>query len=206
MRYEIIVVGTYDTNCYLAFCEDSRESVIIDPGAESDKIIKVIADLELRPVLVLNTHGHVDHIGANLDVIEKYGIPLAIHPADEPMLQADETTYLSLGLVGRKSPPADRFLDDGERVSFGRASLRILHTPGHSPGSVSLVGDGILFSGDTLFNDGVGRTDLPGGSWKDLVSSIKEKILTLSGDTIVLPGHGPWTTVAQEARSNPFLS
>ncbi len=206
MRYEIIVVGTYDTNCYLAFCEDSRESVIIDPGAESDKIIKVIADLELRPVLVLNTHGHVDHIGANLDVIEKYGIPLAIHPADEPMLQADETTYLSLGLVGRKSPPADRFLDDGERVSFGRASLRILHTPGHSPGSVSLVGDGILFSGDTLFNDGVGRTDLPGGSWKDLVSSIKEKILTLSDDTIVLPGHGPWTTVAQEARSNPFLS
>ncbi len=206
MRYEIIVVGTYDTNCYLAFCEDSRESVIIDPGAESDKIIRVIADLELRPVLVLNTHGHVDHIGANLDVIEKYGIPLAIHPADEPMLQADETTYLSLGLVGRKSPPADRFLDDGERVSFGRASLRILHTPGHSPGSVSLVGDGILFSGDTLFNDGVGRTDLPGGSWKDLVSSIKEKILTLSGDTIVLPGHGPWTTVAQEARSNPFLS
>ncbi len=206
MRYEIIVVGTYDTNCYLAFCEDSRESVIIDPGAESDKIIRVIADLELRPVLVLNTHGHVDHIGANIDVIEKYGIPLAIHPADEPMLQADETTYLSLGLVGRKSPPPDRFLDDGERVSFGRASLQILHTPGHSPGSVSLVGDGILFSGDTLFNDGVGRTDLPGGSWKDLVSSIKEKILTLSDDTIVLPGHGPWTTVAQEARSNPFLS
>jgi hydroxyacylglutathione hydrolase len=206
MRYEIIVVGTYDTNCYLAFCEDSRESVIIDPGAESDKIIKVIADLELKPVLVLNTHGHVDHIGANLDVIEKYRIPLAIHPADEPMLQADETTYLSLGLVGRKSPPPDRFLDDGERVSFGRASLRILHTPGHSPGSVSLLGDGILFSGDTLFNDGVGRTDLPGGSWKDLASSIKEKILTLNGETIVLPGHGPWTTVAQEARSNPFLS
>jgi glyoxylase-like metal-dependent hydrolase (beta-lactamase superfamily II) len=201
MKYEIVVVGTYDTNCYLVYCEDTRESVIIDPGAEPEKIFGVTAGLDLKPVLVLNTHGHADHIGANLDMIQKYKIPLAIHPADEPLLQADETTYL-----GRKSPAPDRFLEDGESISFGRASLRVLHTPGHSPGGVSLAGDGILFSGDTLFNDGVGRTDLPGGSWKDLVNSIKDKILTLDGETIVLPGHGPWTTVAQEARSNPFLS
>ncbi len=206
MKYEIVVVGALETNCYLAFCEKTRESVIIDPGAEPRKIFGSIAGLELTPVLVLNTHGHVDHIGANLDMIEKYNVPLAIHRADEPMLEADETAYLSLGLLGRKSPGPDRFLEDGEDVRFGATSLKVLHTPGHSPGSVSLSGDGLLFSGDTLFNDGVGRTDLPGGSWKDLVTSIKEKILILDGDTVVLPGHGPWTTVAQEARSNPFLS
>jgi hydroxyacylglutathione hydrolase len=206
MKYEIIVVGIYDTNCYLAFCEDTRESVIIDPGAEPDKIFRAIAGLGLKPVLVLNTHGHADHIGANLDMKEKYEVPLAIHRADEPMLVAEEMMDLSLRLGGRKSPAPDRFLEDGEEIRFGGASLRILHTPGHSPGSVSLAGDGILFSGDTLFFDGVGRTDLPGGSWKDLVTSIKEKILTLDARTVVLPGHGPWTTIAQEARSNPFLS
>jgi hydroxyacylglutathione hydrolase len=206
MNYEIVVVGTYDTNCYLAFSEESRESIIIDPGAEPEKIFMAIAGLELRPVLVLNTHGHVDHIGANLDMIQKYKVPLAIHPADEPLLQADEATFLSLGLVGRKSPAPDRFLEDGEIIPLGASSLRVLHTPGHSPGSVSLAGDGFLFSGDTLFNDGVGRTDLPGGSWKDLVASIKKKILPLDGGTVVLPGHGPSTTVDQEARSNPFLS
>ena len=206
MKYEIVVVGALDTNCYLAFCEESRESVIIDPGAEPDKIIKMIADLELKPTLVLNTHGHVDHIGANLDMVQKYEIPLAIHQADEPMLQAEEMTEIGLLLGAKKSPSPGRLLEEGERISFGHVSLRVIHTPGHSPGSVSLSGDGVLFSGDTLFNDGVGRTDLPGGSWKDLVSSIKEKILILSGDTIVLPGHGPWTTIGQEARSNPFLS
>jgi hydroxyacylglutathione hydrolase len=206
MKYELVVVGALETNCYLVYCEETRACAVIDPGADHEKIVAAIADLELKPVIVLNTHGHADHIGANSDIIEKYGVPLAMHKADAGMIHVSDMIELSLLLGARDSPPPDRLLAEGDEVAVGDFSLRVIHTPGHTPGSVGFLHDGFLFSGDTLFCGGVGRTDLPGGSWKDLERSIRERILTLPGDIVVLPGHGPRTTVEQERGSNPFLT
>jgi hydroxyacylglutathione hydrolase len=206
MKYELVIVGALETNCYLVYCEETRACAVIDPGADPEKIISAIADLELKPVIVLNTHGHVDHIGGNSDIVGKYRVPLAMHAADTGMLQVSDYIELSLLLGARNSPPPDRLLAEGDEIAVGRITLRVMHIPGHTAGSVGFVAAGVLFSGDTLFCGGVGRTDLPGGSWKDLEKSIRERILTLPEETIVLPGHGPWTTVEQERDSNPFLT
>jgi len=206
MKYELVVVGALETNCYLVYCEKSRACAVIDPGADHEKIVAAISDLELKPVIVLNTHGHVDHVGANSDILQKYGVPLAMHKADAGLLHVSDNIELSLLLGARDSPAPDRLLDDGDEISVGSFTLRVIPTPGHTPGSIGFINDGVLFSGDTLFCGGVGRTDLPGGSWKDLETSIRERILTLPDDTIVLPGHGPWTTVGQERGTNPFLT
>ena len=206
MRYELVIVGALETNCYLVYCDHTRECAIIDPGADPEKIFPVIAELELKPALILNTHGHVDHIGANSDMKEKFHVPLCIHPLDSPMLQEGAQFELGLFLGAKASPPADRLLNDGDRLDIGRSSLEIIHTPGPSPGSVCLRGDGLLFSGDTLFFEGVGRTDLAGGSWKDLEKSIRTRVLVLPDSTLVLPGHGPLTTIAQEKTTNPILT
>ncbi len=206
MKYELVIVGALETNCYLVYCEETRACAVIDPGADPEKIVAAIADLELKPVIVLNTHGHVDHIGGNSDIVRKYRVPLAMHAADTGMLQVSDYIELSLLLGARNSPPPDRLLAEGDEIAVGRITLRVMHLPGHTAGSVGFVAAGVLFSGDTLFCGGVGRTDLPGGSWKDLERSIRERILTLPEETIVLPGHGPWTTVEQERNSNPFLT
>jgi len=133
-------------------------------------------------------------------------VPLAMHAADTGLLQVSDFIELSLLLGARNSPPPDRLLAEGDEIAVGRTSLRVIHIPGHTPGSIGFVHGGVLFSGDTLFCGGVGRTDLPGGSWKDLERSIRERILTLPEETVVLPGHGPWTTVEQERASNPVLT
>jgi len=206
MKYELVIVGALETNCYLVYCEETRACAVIDPGADPEKIISAVADLELKPVIVLNTHGHVDHVGGNSDIVRKYGVPLAMHAADTGMLQVSDYIELSLLLGARNSPLPDRLLAEGDEIAVGRITLRVMHIPGHTAGSVGFVAAGVLFSGDTLFCGGVGRTDLPGGSWKDLERSIRERILTLPEETIVLPGHGPWTTVEQERSSNPFLT
>jgi hydroxyacylglutathione hydrolase len=206
MEYISLIVGPLETNCYLVYCPETLECAVVDPGAEAGNITRQIAEKELKPRLILNTHGHVDHIGANKDIKDKYDIPLFIHSADSPMLESVLQTEMGLFLGAKDSPPADHFLDDEEEIKIGKSHLKVIHTPGHSPGSVSFLGDGFLLSGDTLFFGGVGRTDLPGGSWQELVSSIKNKILTMPEDMIVLPGHGPHTTVGEEKRSNPFIT
>ena len=205
MKYENVIVGPLETNCYLIYCEETLECAVMDPGAEPRKIIQAIAERSLKPVVLIDTHGHVDHVGANKDIIEKYEIPLLMHEADAPMLKSILQSGLGLFLGARNSPPPDKFLSDGDELKIGTFSLKAIHTPGHSPRSLSFLYDKILFSGDTLFCGGVGRTDLPGGSWEELICSIREKILTLPDDTWVLPGHGPHTTIAQERSSNPFI-
>ena len=165
----------------------------------------MIVEKGLNPTILLNTHGHVDHIGANKDIKDKFNIPLSIHSSDSEMLESVHQFELGFLLGAKASPSADNFLEDGDRIKIGNSFLSVIHTPGHSPGSVSFLGDGFLFSGDTLFNGGVGRTDLPGGSWETLVSTIKNKILIMPGETPILPGHGPPTTVDQEKESNPFI-
>ncbi len=206
MKHEMIVVGALDTNCYLVYDEETQLCAILDPGAEPAKIIAAVVELELKPVMILNTHGHIDHIGANKDIKDKYGVPLYLHPADAPMLDVSGHIELSLMLGARSSPAPDRLLADGDEIRIGGGSLKVIHTPGHTPGSVVFLGDGVLYSGDTLFFGDVGRTDLPGGSSADLEKSVREKILTLPGETLVLPGHGPWTTVEQERATNPLVT
>jgi hydroxyacylglutathione hydrolase len=205
MDYEYVIVGALETNCYLVYCEKTRECAVVDPGAEPNKIIQLIAEKEFKPIILINTHGHVDHIGANRDIKEKYDIPLCIHSSDEKMLGSILTSGLGFVLGARSSPSADRHLEDGGEIDIGKSRLKVIHTPGHSPGSVSLLGEGFLLSGDTLFCGGVGRTDLPGGSWTELKNSIEKKILTFPDDMVVLPGHGPATTVGQEKDENPYI-
>ena len=205
MRYDNVIVGPLETNCYLIYCEKTRECAVMDPGAQPEKIIQSVAALGLKPVVLINTHGHVDHVGGNKDIKEKYDIPLCMHEADAPMLNSILQSGLGLFLGAKNSPPPDRFLVDGDEVNIGDVTLKTLYTPGHSPGSLSFVHEGILFSGDTLFCGGVGRTDLPGGSWEDLIASIQNKILSLPNETVVLPGHGPHSTVGQERSGNPFI-
>lgn len=202
----MLVVGSLETNCYLVYCPETLECAVVDPGAEPDEIIRLIAKLGLKPVAILNTHAHVDHVGANKDIKEKFNIPLYLHSADLSILEKAQDSELALFLGAKDSPVPDHFIKEGDEIKIGKSSLKVIHTPGHSPGSVSFLGGGFLLSGDTLFFGGVGRTDFPGGSWQQLESSIKERILVMSDETIVLPGHGPSTTVGEEKRSNPFIT
>jgi hydroxyacylglutathione hydrolase len=187
------------------YCEETLACAVVDPGADPEKIIRKISELDLKPSILINTHGHVDHVGANKDIKEKYTIPLCIHSADSKMLDNILASAMGLFLGAKKSPKPDKFLEDGETIPLGRSHLEVLHTPGHSPGSISLSGDGFILSGDLLFCGGVGRTDLPGGSWDVLEDSIRRRIFRFPDDTIVLPGHGPSTTVGQEKIANPFI-
>lgn len=205
MKYERIVVGALETNCYLVSCEETSECAVVDPGADPEKIIHTIERKKVRPSILINTHGHVDHVGANKDIKEKFAIPLCIHAADSRMLDNVLATAMGLFLGAKKSPKPDRFLEDGDKIQIGKQNLRVIHTPGHSPGSISLAGDGFLLTGDLLFCGGVGRTDLPGGSWSVLEESIRNKIYSFPDATEVLPGHGPTTTIGQEKLSNPFI-
>ncbi len=205
MRYERIVVGALETNCYLVYCEETRGCAVVDPGADPEKIVHVIEKKNLTPSVLINTHGHVDHVGANKDIKVKYEIPLCIHSSDSQMLDNIVATTMGFFLGAKKSPKPDRFIADGDTIQVGKQDLKVIHTPGHSLGSVSLVGDGFLLTGDLLFCGGVGRTDLPGGSWSVLEESICNKIYSFPDATEVLPGHGPTTTIGQEKLSNPFV-
>ncbi len=200
------MVGALETNCYLVYSEDTLECIIVDPGADSNKIIQEIESNNLKPTVIINTHAHVDHIGANKIIKEKFDIPLYIHKADFGLLKS--ALQLGFGMVigAKKSPPPDRFLKEGDILKLGKSQLTVIHTPGHSPGSISLLGEGFILSGDALFQGGVGRTDLPGGSWDELQSSIRNKILNLPSDTLIFPGHGPSTKVSFEKKSNPYLT
>lgn len=200
-----LVVGEFMVNCYIVIDKNSGEAVVIDPGGDEKEINLVLNRMGLKVVAIINTHGHGDHIGANRAVKTLTGAPILIGEKDAPML-TDPNLNLSrpfgLEVV---SPPADRLLREGDRVVVGDGELRVLETPGHSPGSITLVGEGFALVGDLIFAGSIGRTDLPGGDERLLLTMINEKILTMDDRTILLSGHGPTTTVEVEKRSNPFL-
>lgn len=206
MIVECLAVGPLQTNCYIVADELNGKGVIIDPGGDAGKILKTVERLGIEVSLVINTHGHFDHIMANKDVIKATGASLAIHMDDEALLRRGGGLPF-LGLIA-SSPPPDLYLKDGDEVKIGSAYLKVIHTPGHSPGSISLYypEGGILFCGDVLFYMGVGRWDFPGGNYEVLMASIRNKLLTLPDETIVYPGHGPSTTIGQEKAHNPFLT
>jgi glyoxylase-like metal-dependent hydrolase (beta-lactamase superfamily II) len=200
---ETLVVGAVATNCYLVYEKKSRMGLVIDPGGESERIIRRIEKLGLAIDLVVNTHGHIDHILGDNAVAEATGSAAAIHPADEPMLKIDWSKFAPEFRCNFTPPVKYILIDEGERISCGGINLKIIHTPGHSPGSISLYTPGILFSGDTLFYEDVGRDDLPGGDFQMLSHSILEKLYLLPPETEVYPGHGPTTTLGHEMSNNP---
>ena len=202
-----VTVGAFQENCYLYACPQTHEAVIIDPGDEAESILKSIAELKLVPKYIINTHGHIDHISAIDAVSAVYPVPLAIHPADVPMY----TDKRAAEMFGRTAPLVHRkpdiLLQEGDRLTFGTLTLEVLHTPGHTPGGVCLVSRPYcVFSGDTLFYRGIGRTDFEGGNHAQIITSIREKLYTLEDDLVVFPGHGRPTTIIEEKYENPFVT
>ena len=212
MIIETVVVGPLQANCYIVGCEEVRDCAVIDPGGDPEEVIERIRRLGLRPVWILDTHGHGDHIGGQRALKEAFPAALiAIHEADAPMLRSAVKNLSGFLGMPVKSPPADRVLHDGDVLDVGRMTLEVIHVPGHTPGGVAFyapVGPDetpAVFCGDALFAGGVGRVDFPGGDMDQLLSSIRNRLLVLPPRTIVYPGHGEPTTIGQEAHSNPFL-
>jgi glyoxylase-like metal-dependent hydrolase (beta-lactamase superfamily II) len=197
-------VGPFAANCYLVACPETKEAVIIDPGAEGKHIIKQVTELGLKVKYIINTHAHIDHVGANGEVKDAFNAPVLVHAADAPLLRTPQASMALFMNQGKITPP-DRTLQEGDVLEVGTLSIKVLETPGHTPGGVCLDINGALFTGDTLFAGSIGRTDFPGGSYRQLINSIKEKILKYADDTRVFPGHGPPTTVGDERLYNPFL-
>jgi hydroxyacylglutathione hydrolase len=202
-----LTVGPFAANCYIVGSSSSKEGMIIDPGSDAETIMRTVQQAELSISVIAITHAHMDHVGALREVQQKTNARFAIHEAERGFVFSTPMRMLtSLGVAPVKSPPRpDRLLKDGDFIDFGDLHFEVLYTPGHSSGGICLSGHGVVFSGDTLFKLGIGRTDFPGMSYERLIKSIREKLMVLPDETIVHPGHGPATTIGAERRGNPFL-
>ena len=201
MEIRTFQVTPFVENCFVV--KDGREALIIDPGDATPSLLRSLDGSTVR--MIVNTHCHCDHCGGNAALIAKTGAPLAIHKEELPLLRSMEMQAHMFGVSVTPSPDPDRFLQEGEVIEVGKVSLKVLHAPGHSPGHIVLVGDGFVFAGDVLFEGSIGRTDLPGGDYHQLLESIRTKLLALPDHTVVYTGHGPATTIGAERRANPFL-
>lgn len=199
-------VGPMENNVYLLVDDDGRRAVAVDCSIGAEAVLRYADENGLTIGLIVNTHGHLDHVYNNKLFKERTGASLAIHPADLPYLERLSEMAAAWGLPPTESPGPDVLLEDGQRLQVGNISLEVIHTPGHTPGSICLYLPGLLISGDTLFRESIGRTDLPGGSFPQLISSIRAKLLPLPDETAVYPGHGPPTSIGHERRRNPFLA
>lgn len=208
MILKALVVGPFASNCFIVGSEKTKEGMVIDPGADAPDILDTIQGLGLSIKLIVVTHNHIDHVGALRGVKDATGAEYAVHEADAREAKPakfDRMMGRMLGSPQEASPKPDRLLKDGDIIRLGDLKFEILYTPGHTPGGISLSGEGVVFSGDTLFNSGIGRTDLAGGDYAQLMNSIKSKLMVLPDSTIVYPGHGPETTIGAEKKWNPFL-
>lgn len=204
MYLKTFVVTEFQTNCYLV-SNKLKETLIIDPGGEPEKIINYITSENLNPKYLVNTHIHSDHIGADQRLVNEYNIPLLVHENTQRMLK-DNTMNMS-NFTGIDFTPPDNieYLKEGDKIKLGELSFMVLYTPGHTEGSMSLLGTDILFTGDLIFRESVGRTDLPTGDFSQLEETIQKKIFTLDEEITIYPGHGPETTVGFEKRNNKFI-
>lgn len=205
MILKTLAVGELGANCYILGCPETKVGAVIDPGGNGQYILETAEKMGLKIAYILNTHGHVDHIAANGAVKEATGAKLLIHSQDVPML-TDPALNLS-SFLGQNviSPTADQILEDGDLIKVGQIELKVIHTPGHTPGGICLKTAVEVFSGDTLFAGSVGRTDFPGGNSQTLLTSIRERLLVYPNDLTVYPGHGPSSSLGEERMSNPFL-
>ena len=208
MILEHLVVGTLQVNCYVLGCERTQQAIVVDPGDNGPAILETLNRHQLKLNCIIATHAHFDHVLAARAVSEATGAPFYLHPADRPVLaQMNKTTQAWMGYDPGEPPTVDGDVAAGETIQAGDISLEVRETPGHSPGGVSFVDHTHrrVFTGDALFANSIGRTDLPGGSMETLLSGIRAQILSLADDYAVLPGHGPRSTVGAERRNNPFL-
>ena len=206
MNVKCLAVGSMLANCYLVWCAETKEALVIDPGGEGGRILAEIAREQLQVKYIVNTHGHVDHIAANAEVRKATGAKLLIHEEDAPLLSNPDLNLSAyMGSELRALQP-DLLIHEGDEVACGKqVCLKVLHTPGHTRGGISLQAEKVIFTGDTLFADSIGRSDFPGGSYQTLIESIKNKILVLDDTCLVYPGHGPSSTVGHEREHNPYL-
>lgn len=197
-------LGVYAANSYILRCEDTDEAVVVDPGGESEEIIKFLTDENLKLKYIVLTHAHGDHIGGVIDLKEKYDVPVLIHEGDEELLNDSEknlSTHIPMKEIAFKS---DKNLKDGDIITFGNVELQVIHTPGHSPGCICLKSGNDILTGDTLFKGSIGRTDLYGSS-DEIVNSINQKLMIYDDRVNIHPGHGAESTVGYEKANNPFL-
>lgn len=198
-----LVVGSMQSNCYIL--SGGREAIVIDPGGDAQLILDKLKKLNTKCIYIINTHGHIDHIEANNKIKNTTDAEILIHKKDAFML-TDSVSNLSAFFCNTPiSISADRVLEDGDYIEISNLKLKVIHTPGHTQGGICLLGDGFVFTGDTLFESGIGRTDFPGGSYKTLIDSITKHLLVLKDDTVIYPGHGDISTIGRERTNNPFL-
>lgn len=202
-------VGHLGVFAYIVGDPDTKEGLVIDPASEIDKIISAAEEGGVEIRYIVNTHSHVDHISGNAEMKKRTGAKIVIHEKDADSLTSAPAMFLRM-FGAKPSPPADLTVKEGDTITVGKVSLQVIHTPGHSPGGMCLYTPGYVFTGDTLFVGGVGRTDLPGGSWRVMFESIRQKLLVLPDETVVLPGHNygssPTSTIGMEKRTNQFLA
>lgn len=200
-----VVVGPLQVNCFVVGCETTGQALVVDPGADGERILAALRSAGLTLHTIVNTHCHFDHIGANRHLVAATGARLLLHGADLPLLRNAGQHAAMFGLSADPSPEPTALLAEGDQVEVGTLQFTVFHTPGHSPGGICLYGGEHLFVGDTLFAGSIGRTDLPGGNHEQLITMIQTKLLPLPAATIVHPGHGPDTDLGRERRHNPFL-
>lgn len=205
MRIESYTVGALQENCYLIVDEDARRAVLVDPGAEGERLVAAVEASGATLDAIWLTHAHLDHVGGIAAVKRRWDVPVHLHPADEPLYRVADRQAAMYGLPFDPPPAADRALSEGDELRCGSLSFRVMHTPGHSPGLCIFVGEGVALAGDLLFAGSVGRTDLPLSDPAQMRESLA-RLDAVAAGTVVYPGHGPATTIAEERRSNPFLS
>lgn len=211
MSIRTLVFNPFQENTYILF-DETKECIIVDAGCYStndqQELVAFIQQNELKPKLAVNTHGHVDHVLGNAFIKETFNIPIAGHPEDLPLIQMASKHALMYGFSIEDVPTIDQNLNHNDTITFGNTTLKVIHTPGHSLGGICLLNETekFLISGDTLFNGSIGRTDLPGGSYDQLLNSIGQRLMTLDDDITIYPGHGDPSTIGEEKTSNPFLA
>lgn len=200
-----VAVGPFQENAFFLRPAGGVSTIVIDPGDEAERLFALVEGNGWEPVAVLGTHAHLDHMGAVEPFRRRYGVPYYLHEEDRFLLEGAPDHALMFGVAPPEIPKVDRRLEDGEILELAELNIAVVHTPGHSPGSVSFRVDGRFFAGDLVFQGSIGRTDLPGGDFETISRSLREQVLTLPDETVIHSGHGPDTTAGAERRSNPFL-
>jgi len=202
---ESFPVGAFQCNCTILACGDTKQAIVVDPGGDPERILEVVRHYDLDVRALVHTHAHLDHIAATRDIKEATGASILLHPGDRWLYDNFAMQAMMFGWNVREVLPVDAELAHDESVPFGKRAVQVIHTPGHTPGSVSFVTDELLIAGDTLFRRSIGRTDLWGGDPAQILRSIRERLFALPPDTRVICGHGPETTIGDEKRGNPFV-